>query len=355
MKKIFYTSCFILMMAVSAFGINAQTVVSSTYSGLLDITMLGGSIATDLEAEVRIDNNDDETCTFTLPDFIVLNLPLGDIVVENVSMTADEDGTTYSGVAEGMEFLEGAIVADVTISGTISNDNVVDFAIDVVWNNDGDEIPINVTFTSEGDALISQTVSYDGYLNIDMLGMSMATNLETSVQITSSNDGTCTFTLPDFSVLGMELGDIVVENVSMTADEDGTTYSGVAEGMEFLEGAIVADVTISGTISNDNVVDFAIDVVWNNDGTDIPINVTFTSEPVESSSVANISLTDNDVMVYGTTGYINITGAEGRVYVYNIAGQLVASPVVGLDSQVSVPQGLYVVKVGKKATKVIVK
>ena len=48
-------------------------------------------------------------------------------------------------------------------------------------------------------------------------------------------------------------------------------------------------------------------------------------------------------------------GYEGRVDIYSIAGQLVNSQVIGNGSLISMPQGVYIVKLADKAVKVIVK
>ena len=58
---------------------------------------------------------------------------------------------------------------------------------------------------------------------------------------------------------------------------------------------------------------------------EIPISVTFVApEGSATVGVENIAA-DNAAAVYGTRGAINVTGYEGRVDVYSIAGQLVNS------------------------------
>ncbi len=251
MRKIITYYVLFLMMAFSAFGINAQTVVSSTYSGLLNIKMVV-TVATDLEAEVRIDNNNDGTCTFTLPDFSVSGMTLGDIVVENVSMTTNEDGTAYSGAAEGLEFSSIVKNVNVTISGTISNDNVVDFAIAVTWGS----VPVSVTFTSEGDALVSQTVSYDGYLSVPM-----AEVYNSSTTLTIEEDyenGSATVTLPNVDLQYYQLGEVVVE-ASVSSSGDVSTYSGSATLEKEIFG-ITPEVTLNGTVSESGEVEMVYDI-----------------------------------------------------------------------------------------------
>ena len=214
-----------------------------------------------------------------------------------------------------------------------------------------------ILMTASSFTMQAQT-SYDGYLNIEMMGQQLAIDSPATVEITNNGDGTCTFALPNFSLdLGAGeptlLGDIIVENVTMTTDDNGTTtYAGSVDGLQLAQGVITANVDLNGTITADDVIDFDIDVEWVS-GAGIPISVTFTSEPQNTSSVDNIA-TDK-ATVYGSTGAICVNGAEGRAYIYNIAGQLVKSQIVDTNSQIAMPQGIYIVKAGDATTKVIVK
>ncbi len=120
---------------------------ATSYSGYLNIEMLGSVIAENQPATIEIIDNGDMTCTFRLPDFSIDlgdgMTPLGDIVIENVKMTDEGNGTmSYAGTVEGLELADGAIVADVTLNGTIANGEV-NMQIDVLWSG----IPVNVTFT----------------------------------------------------------------------------------------------------------------------------------------------------------------------------------------------------------------
>ena len=196
-------------------------------------------------------------------------------------------------------------------------------------------------------------VEYSGYLNIKMMGGSVATNQEATVTITETGDNTCTFSLPNFSLGDSDpLGDIVVENVSMTTADDVTTYTGSATGISLAGGEIMADATINGTITETGVIDFKIDVIWTNGG-NIPINVTFTSEP-QTVSIDEIGAADATA-VYGAAGAIVIKGYTGVANVYSITGQLVKSVAVDGDANIDVVAGIYVVRTGNNTAKVVVK
>ena len=252
----------------------AEATASTTYDGFLTINMMGADIAANQQAQVIITDIDATTCNFALPNF-ALDLgdgpvPLGDIIVNGVTKTAAAAGATdYAGEVKGMELLDGAIVADVTLSGSISALGEANMNIQVLWQ----EIPINVTFVSR----------YDGYLNVEMMGMNIVENQAAAVSIVPAGEGLCTFTLPNFAIdLGegpMPLGDIKVDNVAVTTTADGAkAYAGEVKGMQLLDGAIVADVTLQGTMSPRGQIDMAINVVWVMDAeTTIPINVSFTT------------------------------------------------------------------------------
>jgi len=94
----------------------------------------------------------DKLCTFTLPNFSIDlgagPMLLGDIIVKNVKTTTDGNVTNYEGGVKGLSLAEGTIVADVDIKGTIDNNGKADLLINAMWN----EIPIIVTFTSEGQS-----------------------------------------------------------------------------------------------------------------------------------------------------------------------------------------------------------
>lgn len=332
----------------------AATAEPKQYSGYLNIS-LDGKPMPEEQTTVEITDNGNGTCTFKLPNFSFSGFPVGDIVVEDVKMTEADGTTTYNGYVEDMQLMYGAIVADVTLNGTITADDVVDFTINVVWNNNGVDVPIDVTFTTESQASTpAEPEQYDGYINAVMNGGQIINNQAGTVTITENGDGTCTFLLPNFSFNNVPLGDIVVENVAITENGETKEYNGEAKGLvlggEDVGLTITADATLSGTIIGD-VVDFKIDVVWTGDGGNMPIDVTFTSGKLSSVEGINAAT----AAVYGTTGAIAINGYTGTAQVYNIGGQLVASRIVDGNATIDVTAGIYIVRIDGTNVKVIVK
>lgn len=330
----------------------AATAEPKQYSGYLNIS-LGGVPMPEESATIEITDNGNGTCTFKLPNFSFQGQPVGDIVVENVTMTEEDGTTTYNGAVDGMKLMGGAIVADVTLNGTITADDVVDFTINVVWNNGGVDVPIDVTFTTESQATPAEPTKYDGYLNIKLGEIDMPEQ-QATVEITDNGDGTCTFRLPNFSFQGATFGDIVVENVTMTETEDITTYKGSVKGLVLVPAAdpepgITADIELEGTIDANGTVDFNIDVMWLEAET--PIYVTFTTNSLASVEGINAAT----AAIYGTNGAIAINGYTGMAQVYNMGGQLVASRIVDGDATIDVTAGIYIVRIDGTNVKVIVK
>ncbi len=169
---------------------------------------------------------------------------------------------------------------------------------------------------------------YPGVLNIEMLGNNLASNKPATIEITPAGEGKCTFTLPNFvlEMAGEEpivLGDIVVNDVTTSEENGVTTYNGDVKGLQLAGGTIVADVTLNGTISGNNVV-MNIDVMRSG----IPIKVTFTS--------TTSGITD-----------ITVDNSNAPVEFYNLQGVRVNAD--------NLTPGIYVRRQGSQVSKVLVK
>lgn len=168
---------------------------------------------------------------------------------------------------------------------------------------------------------------YPGYLNVEMGGEKIADNQPSSITITPTGGGTCNFLLPDLTIdMGgspLPLGDIALENVTVTSTDGKESYKGSKKDMTLMGGMIIADVDLNGTIVN-NIADMKIDVMWTNTGGDpMPINVTFTTNKNGESGVAELT-TDESATYYDLNGrrltaapteglYIRVTKAGGKV------------------------------------------
>lgn len=78
----------------------------------------------------------------------------------------------------------------------------------------------------------------------------------------------------------------------------------------------------------------------------------FPTKITNTTALNNTQATAN--RVYAANGYIKTTGNNETVSVYNVTGKLVATGMAGRDIKIA-GKGIYIVKVGDKATKVVVR
>lgn len=137
--------------------------------------------------------------------------------------------------------------------------------------------------------------TYNGYLNISMMGSPVATNQKTTVEITPTGESTCDFLLPDLTLEGLgSLGSIDLKEVGVDTDFFGNaTYSKASTPMTLLDGAINAKVSLDGSISSMGEVSMTIPVIWVMSETEeLPIEVSFSTKPTgtEYSGYLNIDI-----------------------------------------------------------------
>ena len=378
MKKI-YSILFMLVALVA-------TVNAASYKGTLDITMMGSEIAKGQAAVVDMNEAGEGNYTFVLPDFSVTIgdavLPLGDIVVENVTRTDENGDGTFeiAGMVEDLALPNDPSIADeekihakVEIAGTETAEGAMDLDIVVGWytaypDDLTQTMPIEVKFVGQ---LVPVSV-YEGKLDISMMGSEIAKGQDASVQLKDMGEGNYTFVLPNFSVtIGdavLPLGDIVVENVTRTDDNGDGIFEigGMVEDLALPDDPSIADeekihakVEIAGTETADGAMDLDIVVGWYTAYPDdltqtIPIDVKFVGQKKEDSGSVNNAFVAN-ANVYGVNGAVVVNGFDGVVEVYDFTGRLVKSAQVVGNAEVALAKGLYIVRTGAKAAKVVVK
>ena len=356
MKK-FYA--LLLMVFAVAMGVSAQTY----YNGKLDVEMLSEKIADGMDARVSLSESADGTYVFKLPDFrITINeeeLPCGDIVVEGVTR---KDGK-LSGSVNDLSLAGGVIHAKVDLVGTETAEGAMDLAITVGWYTDYPEdleatMPINVTF--KGQKYDSVVTEYPGKLDVEMLSEMLVSGQDAKVYLQTIDDGVYMFKLPDFRITindeELPCGDIVVEGVTRTANAAGFDIAGSVNDLSLAGGVIHAKVDLAGTETAEGAMDLTITVGWYTDYPEdleatMPINVTFKGQRDAGVNVVEAS----GAAVRGAEGAIAVEGFAGRVNIYTVDGRLAASAQVDGEATITVAAGLYVVRAGEKAVKVVVK
>lgn len=199
---------------------------------------------------------------------------------------------------------------------------------------------------------------YDGYLNVEMLGSTVVENTQSKIEIQDYQNGYCTFLLPNLIItIGdstLPLGDIRIDNVVIGTVEGGNSYTGTVEDMALLGGAIHAKVELNGTIIGSDVK-MNVDVIWYQDyptnEVETPIKVSFTSAKLSGVE----SVAGDGVKVYAAAGCVVVEGAEDVAQVYTVDGKQVAAEAVNGKTEIALANGLYIVRVGNKVQKVVVK
>lgn len=334
-----------------------QYPVETTYQGYLNVKMGYGYLAGNDAHDITITDYNDGTCDFLLPDLTVL-MPLGDIEIKNMNVTSDASGLkTYSGVENNKKLMGGDIIANVKVNGTIDAKGTVNMDVDVVWLYGENEIPIKVKFTSSE---LSETV--DGYYFIVKEDKSntygwatIKENQPTQLLVypKSNGEGGADYRLTVKKLVwdGMLNGDFVVEGAAIKEDENSNPIYFVENAPVSFMGGKTASVSVNSGYDMTKEP-YEYDMKFNTvvDGTNYIVG--FTTNQV-SSSVNDVEA--NGAAVRGAEGAIVVEGFAGRVNVYTVDGRLAASAQIDGEATITVAAGLYVVRVGEKAVKVVVK
>ena len=331
-----------------------QYPVKTTYHGYLNVKMGYGYLAGNDAHDINITDYNDGTCDFVLPNLTVL-MPLGDIEIKNMNVTTDASGLkTYSGVENNKKLMGGDIIANVKVNGTIDAKGTVNMDVDVVRLYGENEIPIKVKFTSSE---LSETV--DGYYFIVKEDKSntygwatIKENQPTQLLVypKSNGEGGVDYRLTVKNLVwdGMLNGDFAVDGVTM---EDGAPVYFVENAPVSFMGGKTASVSVNS--GYDMTKDpYEYDMKFNTvvDGTNYIVG--FTTNQV-SSSVNDVEA--SGAAVRGAEGAIVVEGFAGRVNVYTVDGRLAVSAQIDGEATITVAAGLYVVRAGEKAVKVVVK
>lgn len=327
--------------------------VVKQYAGILNVEMGGGDVIANATQEVTISYYNDNTCDFSLPHFMFAGTDIGNIEIPNVKVSEDAAGTkTFTdGEVEAMKLAEGGIVAHVVLNGgTITSASVINMPITVGWMSgypdDKTELPIEVLFSSDKKVEVTEAGYYYVIKGDDYQHplVEHQTTMLKSVKYGDMNGFTYTLSLDGVNAGGINFGDMAVAGLDNTDEQYSGTDSAVALG-----NGKTASVTVDGgkdATTGKYEVKFATTV----DGQ--LYNIVFTTDDA-SSSVNDVEV--SGAAVRGAEGAIVVEGFAGRVNVYTVDGRLAASAQIDGEATITVAAGLYVVRAGEKAVKVVVK
>lgn len=327
--------------------------VVKQYAGILNVEMVGEDVIANATQEVTIIYYNDNTCDFSLPHFMFAGTDIGNIEIPNVKVSEDAAGTkTFTdGEVEAMKLADGGIVAHVVLNGgTITSAGVINMPITVGWMpgypDDKEETPINVLFSSDKKVEVTEAGYYYVVKGDDYQHplVEHQTTVLKSAKYGDMNGFTYTLSLDGVNAGGINFGDMAVAGLD-NADEQ---YSGTDSAVALGNGK-TASVTVDGgkdATTGKYEVKFATTV----DGQ--LYNIVFTTDD-SSSSVSDVEA--SGAAVRGAEGAIVVEGFAGRVNVYTVDGRLAASAQIDGEATITVAAGLYVVRTGEKAVKVVVK
>ena len=325
------------------------------YAGILnvDCDFLGGDVIANATQKVTISYYNDNTCDFSLPDFMFAGNNIGNIEIPNVKVSEDAAGTkTFTdGEVEAMKLAEGGIVAHVVLNGgTITSAGVINMPITVGWMmdypNSMDEKPINVLFSSDKKVEVTEAGYYYVVKGDDYQHplVEHQTTMLKSVKCGDMKGFTYTLSLDGVNAGGINFGDMAVAGLDNTDEQYSGTDLAVALG-----NGKTASVTVDGG-KNATTGKYEVKFATTVDGQ--LYNIVFTTDD-SSSSVNDVEA--NGAAVCGAEGAIVVEGFAGRVNVYTVDGRLAASAQIDGEATITVAAGLYVVRAGEKAVKVVVK
>lgn len=327
--------------------------VVKQYAGILNVEMGGEDVIANATQEVTISYYNDNTCDFLLPHFMFAGNDIGNIEIPNVKVSEDAAGTkTFTdGEVEAMELAGGGIVAHVVLNGgTITAAGVINMPITVGWMpgypEDKEPTTINVLFSSDKKVEVTESGYYYVVKGDDYQHplVEHQTTMLKSVKYGDMNGFTYTLSLDGVNAGGINFGDMAVAGLDNTDEQYSGTDSAVALG-----NGKTASVTVDGgkdATTGKYEVKFATTV----DGQ--LYNIVFTTDD-SSSSVNDVEA--SGAAVCGAEGAIVVEGFAGRVNVYTVDGRLAASAQIDGEATITVAAGLYVVRAGEKAVKVVVK
>lgn len=327
--------------------------VVKQYAGILNVEMVGEDVIANATQEVTISYYNDNTCDFSLPNFMFAGNNIGNIEIPNVKVSEDAAGTkTFTdGEVEAMKLAEGGIVAHVVLNGgTITSAGVINMPITVGWMpgypDDKEETPINVLFSSDKKVEVTEAGYYYVVKGDDYQHplVEHQTTVLKSVKYGDMNGFTYTLSLDGVNAGGINFGDMAVAGLDNTDEQYSGTDSAVALG-----NGKTASVTVDGgkdATTGKYEVKFATTV----DGQ--LYNIVFTTD---DSSLSVNDVEASGAAVRGAEGAIVVEGFAGRVNVYTVDGRLAASAQIDGEATITVAAGLYVVRAGEKAVKVVVK
>lgn len=248
-----------------------QNYVVGTYDGSLTVDMMGSTITeSPLEQRIFIKADGSENVELSLRNFSInvggTAIPVGDIIVGGVVLSGDANNVTLE---ETTVTLQHDLLGELptTISGNVAG-GVANLTIDVIWTNNGQQVPIAVTYngtrtsTEVDDADYALTLAA-WYARTDLT----AEGLPEDTELTWPNDGIeityasyNTVNISSFPITFLPNAQYIeLENVAIENSTDGIQIKETTATFEDRNNGTV-EATLSG-VMKDNVLTLNIKLV----------------------------------------------------------------------------------------------
>lgn len=334
MKKFLLSTLFLIFCAVSAMAEKAY------YTDKLYVEVNGiGSTQT---TSVSLTLNENGTCVFELPNFILsiedegdsYEIPVGNIHIENIPFKQEGEDISFefnnnliitNGTKEGVETWLGPTLGEIALKLTGKATKAKCFvSIDIDMMESLGQI-IKVTFGNE--YALSHTQQYTDDLVVTVNGDSSDPQ-EASVALTTNEDNTITFQLPNFVLDGgngdmIGVGNILIENIPVEISDGISTFSfegkleiseGNKEGIEPWIGPMLGEIALklTGKATAEQIfVSIDIDMM---ESLDQMIYVTFGKD--FETGIKQISTTNDIKHVYDLQGR-SVNAMQKGLYIVN--------------------------------------
>lgn len=297
---------------------------------------------------------EDGSYTLAIYGFSFGDIEVGDLILPGVTRTQTAEGDKYTVHEDAFYLAALGCPVDMTVDGTMSQDRETYFLINIGLAEEtaGIDATIEVEFNGQsygGDiyggivAIYLEDIGFDE--NVIQHGNVHIIAEETAPAniLSRAGEQLYTFVLPEFTLGGESLGDIIVPHLTATEVAGGTRYQGTVKHLYLTDEAhtmdIYANVDVDAVVTDAFELNANIAVNWIMDpdqpddaeGNTLPISVTFNG--VRSlAGIGGIEAdTDNDAPVE----YFNLQGM--RVNGANLT------------------PGIYIVRQGKNVQKVLIR
>lgn len=233
----------ILTASVATMGMRtAGEEAAGTYTGNIDVTVSGSTSSS--ESTIVIEDADGEHIVLTLKNFSYSGMNLGDVTLNNVPVSRDENGDVLFGEndPQTLKLMGGMVTAQVNVDDKTSKISQGNAVVNVNVTTQVFISTLNITANFEGSNAsyvpeprpaeeIAGTYNEDLYVE---MGQPVTVETprfgEVDVEIIATSFDTATFAIRDFSLDGeTSLGDIVLEDIPVIKQDDGSYRFGYNE------------------------------------------------------------------------------------------------------------------------------